>query len=57
MVILKHELWIFGLLFETMAIRDLRVYAEALDGEVFHYRDKNGLECNAFVDLYTFPTD
>lgn len=33
----------FGLLFETMAVRDLRVYAEALDGQVYHYRDKNGL--------------
>ena len=41
----------FGLLFETMAVRDLRVYAEALDGQLYHYRDKNGLECDAIVHL------
>ena len=41
----------FGLLFETMAVRDLRVYAEALGGQVCHYRDKNGLECDAIVHL------
>ena len=34
-----------------MAVRDLRVYAEALDGQVYHYRDKNGLECDAIVHL------
>ena len=41
----------YGLLFETLAIRDLRVYAEALDGYVSHYRDRNGLECDAVVHL------
>jgi predicted AAA+ superfamily ATPase len=41
----------FGLLFETMAIRDLRVYADALNGQVYHYRDKNGLECDAVMHL------
>ena len=41
----------FGLLFETLAIRDLRVYAEAIDGQVYHYRDRNGLECDAVVHL------
>lgn len=41
----------FGLLFETLAVRDLRVYADALDGDVFHYRDKNGLECDAVLHL------
>ncbi|MDR0831441.1 MAG: DUF4143 domain-containing protein [Bacillales bacterium] len=41
----------FGLLFESLCIRDLRVYAQAIDGEVFHYRDKNGLECDAIVQL------
>lgn len=41
----------FGLMFETMAVRDLRVYADALDGQVYHYRDKNGLECDAIVHL------
>ena len=41
----------FGLLFETLCVRDLRVYADALDGKVYHYRDKNGLECDAVVHL------
>jgi len=41
----------FGLLFESMAIRDLRVYAQANDGKVFHYRDRNGLEADAVVQL------
>ena len=40
-----------GLLFETMCIRDLRVYSEALDGKVYHFRDKNGLECDAVTHL------
>ncbi len=41
----------FGLLFESLCIRDLRVYAQAADGEVFHYRDRNGLEADAIVHL------
>ena len=41
----------FGLLFETLCVRDLRVYADALDGQVYHYRDKNGLECDTVVHL------
>ena len=41
----------FGLLFESLCIRDLRVYAQAIDGEVFHYRDRNGLEADAIVHL------
>lgn len=41
----------FGLLFETMCLRDLRVYADALDGEVYHYRDKSGLEADAVLHL------
>lgn len=45
------DLKTFGLLFETMAVRDLRIYAEALNGEVYHYRDKDGLECDAVVHL------
>lgn len=49
---LENDLNTFGLMFETMAVRDLRVYAEALDGDVFHYRDKNGLECDAVVHLH-----
>ena len=40
-----------GLLFETMAVRDLRVYADALDGQVYHFRDKNGLECDTVIHL------
>ncbi len=45
------DLKTFGLLFETLAVRDLRVYAQALDGEVYHYRDKDGIECDAVVHL------
>lgn len=41
----------FGLIFETLCIRDLRVYAEALNGKVYHFRDKSGLECDAVVHL------
>ena len=48
---LVNDLNTFGLLFETLAVRDLRVYAEALDGKVYHFRDKNGMECDAVVHL------
>ncbi|GAB1477312.1 DUF4143 domain-containing protein [Bacillota bacterium] len=48
---LLHDFNTFGYLFESMCIRDLRVYADALDGEVFHYRDKTGLESDAVVVL------
>ncbi|MCR5381699.1 MAG: DUF4143 domain-containing protein [Lentisphaeria bacterium] len=48
---LINDLETFGLLFETLAVRDLRVYAEASDGTVYHYRDKNNLECDAVVHL------
>ena len=48
---LMNDLNTFGLFFETLCIRDLRVYTQALDGEVYHYRDKNGLECDAVVHL------
>ena len=41
----------FGLLFETMAVRDIRVYADALLGDVRHYHDASGLECDAVVSL------
>ncbi|HPY98370.1 MAG TPA: DUF4143 domain-containing protein [Clostridia bacterium] len=40
-----------GLFFENMVIRDLRIYAELLDGKVYHYRDKTGLECDAAIHL------
>lgn len=45
------DLRTFGLLFETLAIRDLRVYADALSGNVYHFRDKDGLECDAVIHL------
>lgn len=48
---LMNDLSTFGLMFETMCVRDLRVFADALDGNVYHYRDKNGLECDAVVHL------
>ncbi|MDR2712767.1 MAG: DUF4143 domain-containing protein [Clostridiales bacterium] len=41
----------FGLLFESLCIRDLRIYAESIDGSVYHYRDKSGLEIDAIVQL------
>ena len=46
-----NDLNTMGLLFETMCVRDLRVYADALDGSVYHYRDKDGLECDAVIHL------
>ena len=48
---LINDLNIMVLLFETMCVRDLRVFAEALNGNVYHYRDKNGLECDAVIHL------
>lgn len=48
---LINDLNTFGLLFETLCVRDLRVFAEALDGKVYHYRDKSGLECDTVVHL------
>ncbi|MDR1184818.1 MAG: DUF4143 domain-containing protein [Coriobacteriales bacterium] len=41
----------FGLLFESLCIRDLRTYAEAVDASVWHYRDARGLECDAIVEF------
>jgi predicted AAA+ superfamily ATPase len=41
----------FGMFFESMAIRDLRIYADTLDGKVYHYRDSSGLEIDAIVEL------
>ena len=40
-----------GNFFETLAVRDLRCYADAMGGHVSHYRDANGLECDAIVHL------
>lgn len=48
---LQNDLNTLGLFFETMAVRDLRVYTDALDGNVYHFRDKNGLECDAVIHL------
>lgn len=48
---LLNDIKTFGLLFETMAVRDLRVYAQALNGTVAHYLDAGGLECDAVVHL------
>ncbi len=48
---LINDMNTFGLIFETLAIRDLRIYAESIDGKVYHYRDKNNLECDAVVHL------
>lgn len=48
---LIEDLNTFGLFFETMCIRDLRVFADALNGKVYHFRDKTGLECDAVVHL------
>lgn len=48
---LINDLNTFGFMFETLAVRDLRVYAEALGGLVYHYRDKDGQECDAVIHL------
>ena len=48
---LMQDLESFGLFFEDMAVRDLRIYADTLGGEVRHYRDNAGLECDAGVHL------
>ena len=48
---LINDMKTFGLFFETLCIRDLRVYADLLGGQVYHYRDKNGLECDAVIHL------
>lgn len=46
---LLNDLNTFGFLFENLCVRDLRVYADALRADVFHYRDKNNLECDAVL--------
>lgn len=48
---LLNDLNTFGFIFETLGVRDLRVFADALNGTVYHYRDKDGLECDAVVHL------
>lgn len=46
---LINDLRTFGLYFESMAVRDLRTYADALNGNLFHYRDSSGLECDTVL--------
>lgn len=48
---LINDIQTMGLMFENLCIRDLRIYADALDGQVYHYRDRNNLECDAVVHL------
>lgn len=48
---LINDLNTMGLIFENLCIRDLRVYADALDGSIYHYRDKTNLECDAVIHL------
>lgn len=48
---LINDLKTFGLFFETMCVRDLRIFAESLDGSVYHYRDNTNLECDTVVHL------
>jgi len=48
---LMNDLKAMGMFFESLAVRDLRVYAETLRGEVLHYRDSNGLECDTVIHL------
>ena len=46
---LIQDLNTFGFIFETLCVRDLRIYAENLGGQVYHFRDSNGLECDAVI--------
>ncbi|MGM9818555.1 MAG: ATP-binding protein [Paludibacteraceae bacterium] len=48
---LIDDLNTMGFFFETLCVRDLRVFAEVLNGRVYHYRDKSGLECDAVIHL------
>ncbi len=48
---LIEDLNSMGFLFETLCVRDLRIYAESIGGNVYHYRDKSGLECDAVIHL------
>lgn len=48
---LINDLHIMGLFFENLCLRDLRIYADSLDGNIYHYRDKSGLECDAVIHL------
>ena len=48
---LLKDLNTMGLFFEALCVRDLRVFADAIDSKVYHFRDKNGLECDAVDHL------
>ncbi|HHU25033.1 MAG TPA: ATP-binding protein [Bacteroidales bacterium] len=48
---LINDLETMGFLFETLCMRDLRVYAEAIGGTVYHYKDSYGLESDAVIHL------
>ena len=48
---LMNDLNTMGFFFETLCVRDLRVFADSLKGQVYHYRDKKGLECDAVIHL------
>lgn len=48
---LVNDLNTMGLLFETLCVRDLRVYSDCIGGDVYHYRDKTGLECDTVIHL------
>ena len=48
---LINDLNTFGFIFECLCVRDLRVYAQPLEGKVYHFRDKSGLECDAVIHL------
>lgn len=48
---LTNDLNTFGFIFETLCIRDLRVYAESIDGNVYHYKDASDLECDSVIHL------
>ncbi len=48
---LLNDIKTFGFLFETLCVRDLRIFADSLDGKVYHYRDKDNQECDAVIHL------
>ena len=48
---LINDLNTFGLVFENLCVRDLRVYAESMNGSLYHYRDSSSLECDAVIHL------
>ena len=53
---LINDLNTFGFIFETLCVRDLRIFADALDGQVYHYRDKDGMESKIDTDKMKAPS-